>query len=411
MLMTFEERRIIMLRRILTAAIAVLLTVIGLILMEKLLPQISYFLGYNIHSTGLLGYSYIHWLFAIVSVLFFGWVGWVITPFLIRFLLKYSEIVASVLAKAPSADIIVSLIGVLVGLVLANLIGAPFSRLPIVGPYIPIVLSIVLALTGAKVASHKSKDILGLFYRSRPQGKDPAVVTEETAQDQREETVIDADALPVSLAASNKLLDTSVIIDGRISDILKTGFLEGNLVIPHFVLDELQRLSDSSDNLKRAKGRRGLDFIHELQEVFSHVVIVNDMEYEMIQDVDSKLIALAKDTGSMIVTNDFNLNKVASIQGIRVLNINDLANAVKPVVIPGEEMTVYLLREGKESGQAVAYLQDGTMIVVEGGRKYIGNKIRIAVTSVLQTSAGRMIFAKVPKNHDVRDVLAGAEGT
>ena len=400
-----------MLRRILTAAIAVLLTVIGLILMEKLLPQISYFLGYNIHSSGLLGYSYIHWLFAIVSVLFFGWVGWVITPFLIRFLLKYSEIVASVLAKAPSADIIVSLIGVLVGLVLANLIGAPFSRLPIVGPYIPIVLSIILALTGAKVASHKSKDILGLFYRSRPQGKDPAVVTEETALDQREETVIDADALPVSLAASNKLLDTSVIIDGRISDILKTGFLEGNLVIPHFVLDELQRLSDSSDNLKRAKGRRGLDFIHELQEVFSHVVIVNDMEYEMIQDVDSKLVALAKDTGSMIVTNDFNLNKVASIQGIRVLNINDLANAVKPVVIPGEEMTVYLLREGKESGQAVAYLQDGTMIVVEGGRKYIGNKIRIAVTSVLQTSAGRMIFAKVPKNHDVRDVLAGAEET
>ena len=400
-----------MLRRILTAAIAVLLTVIGLILMEKLLPQISYFLGYNIHSTGLLGYSYIHWLFAIVSVLFFGWVGWVITPFLIRFLLKYSEIVASVLAKAPSTDIIVSLIGVLVGLVLANLIGAPFSRLPIVGPYIPIVLSIILALTGAKVASHKSKDILGLFYRSRPQGKDLPAGTEEMVQGQQEETVLDVDSLPVELAASNKLLDTSVIIDGRISDILKTGFLEGNLVIPRFVLDELQRLSDSSDNLKRAKGRRGLDFIHELQEVFSHVVIVNDMGYEMIQDVDSKLIALAKDTGSMIVTNDFNLNKVASIQGIRVLNINDLANAVKPVVIPGEEMTVYLLREGKESGQAVAYLQDGTMIVVEGGRKYIGNKIRIAVTSVLQTSAGRMIFAKVPKNHDVRDVLAGAEGT
>ena len=400
-----------MLRRILTAAIAVLLTVTGLILMEQLLPQISYFLGYNIHSTGLLGYSYIHWLFAIVSVLFFGWIGWVITPFLIKFLLKYSEIVASVLAKAPSADIIVSLIGVLVGLILANLIGAPFSRLPIVGPYIPVVLSIVLALTGAKVASHKSKDILGLFYRSRPQGKDLPAGTEEMVQGQQEETVLVVDSLPVELAASNKLLDTSVIIDGRISDILKTGFLEGNLVIPHFVLDELQRLSDSSDNLKRAKGRRGLDFIHELQEIFPHVVIVNDMEYEMIQDVDSKLIALAKDTGAMIVTNDFNLNKVASIQGIRVLNINDLANAVKPVVIPGEEMTVYLLREGKESGQAIAYLQDGTMIVVEGGRKYIGNKIRIAVTSVLQTSAGRMIFAKVPKNHDVRDILAGAEGT
>ena len=399
-----------MLRRILTAAIAVVLTVTGLILMEQLLPQISYFLGYSIHSKGVLGYSYIHWLFAIVSVLFFSWIGWVITPFLIKYLLKYSEVVASVLAKAPSADIIVSLIGVLVGLILANLIGAPFSRLPIVGSYIPIILSIVLALTGAKVALYKSKDIIGFFNRSRPDDNTVPDNGGETVLDQQEETVIDAASVPAELASFNKLLDTSVIIDGRIEDILKTGFLEGNLVIPHFVLDELQRLSDSSDNLKRAKGRRGLDLIHELQEVAGHVVIVKDLEYDAFQDVDSKLIALAKDTGSSIVTNDFNLNKVASIQGIRVLNINDLANAVKPVVIPGEEMTAYLLREGKESGQAIAYLQDGTMIVVEGGRKYIGNKIRVAVTSVLQTSAGRMIFAKVPKNHDVRDMLAGAEG-
>jgi uncharacterized protein YacL len=378
--------------------------------MEQLLPQISYFLGYSIHSKGVLGYSYIHWLFAIVSVLFFSWIGWVITPFLIKFLLKYSEVVASVLAKAPSADIIVSLIGVLVGLILANLIGAPFSRLPIVGSYIPIILSIVLALTGAKVALYKSKDIIGFFNRSRSSDNMVSDNGGELVQDQQEETVVDADSVPAELASFNKLLDTSVIIDGRILDILKTGFLEGNLVIPHFVLDELQRLSDSSDNLKRAKGRRGLDLIHELQEVAGHVVIVKDLDYDVFQDVDSKLIALAKDTDSAIVTNDFNLNKVASIQGIRVLNINDLANAVKPVVIPGEEMTAYLLREGKESGQAIAYLQDGTMIVVEGGRKYIGNKIRVAVTSVLQTSAGRMIFAKVPKNHDVRDMLAGAEG-
>ena len=399
-----------MLRRILTAAIAVVLTVTGLILMEQLLPQISYFLGYSIHSKGVLGYSYIHWLFAIVSVLFFSWIGWVITPFLIKYLLKYSEVVASVLAKAPSADIIVSLIGVLVGLILANLIGAPFSHLPIVGSYIPIILSIVLALTGAKVALYKSKDIIGFFNRSRPADNTVLDNGGETVQDQQEETVVDAGSMPAALVSSNKLLDTSVIIDGRISDILKTGFLEGNLVIPHFVLDELQRLSDSSDNLKRAKGRRGLDLIHELQDMTGHVVIVRDLEYDAFQDVDSKLIALAKDTGSAVVTNDFNLNKVASIQGIRVLNINDLANAVKPVVIPGEEMTAYLLREGKESGQAIAYLQDGTMIVVEGGRKYIGNKIRVAVTSVLQTSAGRMIFAKVPKNHDVRDMLAGAEG-
>lgn len=398
-----------MLRRILTVVIAVLLTVTGLILMEQMLPNISFLLGYSVHSKGLLGYSYIHWLFAILSVLFFSWVGWVITPFIIKYLLKYSELVASVLAKAPSADIIVSLIGVLIGLILANLIGAPFSRLPIFGSYIPIVLSIVLALTGAKVALHKSKDILGLFYRSRIAGKNAPPVNEVTDTEIVQDAVVDTVSVPGELAASNKLLDTSVIIDGRIVDILKTGFLEGNLIVPHFVLDELQRLSDSSDSLKRAKGRRGLDLIHALQKEFYHVVIVKDLEYDMIPDVDGKLIALAKDTDSIIVTNDFNLNKVASIQGIRILNINDLANAVKPVVIPGEEMTAYLLREGKESGQAVAYLQDGTMIVVEGGRKYIGNKIRVAVTSVLQTSAGRMIFARVAKNHDARDVMTVAE--
>jgi len=377
--------------------------------MEQMLPNISFLLGYNVHSKGLLGYSYIHWLFAILSVLFFSWVGWVITPFIIKYLLKYSELVASVLAKAPSADIIVSLIGVLIGLILANLIGAPFSRLPIFGSYIPIVLSIVLALTGAKVALHKSKDILGLFYRSRMAGKNAPPVNDATDTEIVQDAVVDTVSVPGELAASNKLLDTSVIIDGRIVDILKTGFLEGNLIVPHFVLDELQRLSDSSDSLKRAKGRRGLDLIHALQKEFYHVIIVKDLEYDMIPDVDGKLIALAKDTDSIIVTNDFNLNKVASIQGIRILNINDLANAVKPVVIPGEEMTAYLLREGKESGQAVAYLQDGTMIVVEGGRKYIGNKIRVAVPSVLQTSAGRMIFARVAKNHDARDVMTVAE--
>ena len=387
-----------MLRRILTIAIAVILTVTGLILMEQLLPHISFLIGYNVHSKGLLGYSYIHWLFAILSVMFFSWIGWVITPFIIKYLLKYSEMVASVLAKAPSADIIVSLIGVLVGLILANLIGAPFSRLPIVGSYIPIVLSLVLALTGAKVALHKSKDILGLFYRSRSRENVGDKITESREEPLPEDTVVDIAAMPAELAAGNKLLDTSVIIDGRIADILKTGFLEGNLVVPHFVLDELQRLSDSSDNLKRAKGRRGLDLIQEMQDMFHHVVVVKDIEYDMFQDVDSKLIALARDTGSVIVTNDFNLNKVASIQGIQILNINDLANAMKPVVIPGEEMTAYLLREGKENGQAIAYLQDGTMIVVEGGRKYIGNKIKVAVTSVLQTSAGRMIFAKVARN-------------
>lgn len=399
-----------MLRRILTIVIAIILTVTGLILMETILPHISFLIGYDIHSKGIFGYSYIHWLFALLGVLFFGWVGWVITPFILKFILQYSELTANVLAKAPSGDIIVTLIGVVVGLVLANLLGTSFSHLPIVGQYFPIVLSIVFALIGAKVALRKSKDILGVFDRRRI--KEPLYIGsvpggEEFAGERG--SVVDSASLPAERVSANKLLDTSVIIDGRIADILKTGFLEGNLIVPHFVLDELQRLSDSSDTMKRAKGRRGLDLIHALQQEDERVVVVTDLEYEMIPEVDGKLVALAKDTSSVIVTNDFNLNKVASIQGISVLNINDLANSVKPVVIPGEEMSAYLLREGKESGQAVAYLQDGTMIVVEGGRKYIGNKIKVAVTSVLQTSAGRMIFAKVPKSHDVHDMVVTVE--
>lgn len=343
-----------MLRRILTFVIAIILTVTGLILMETILPHISFLIGYDVHSRGVLGYSYIHWLFALLGVLFFGWVGWVITPFIIKFILKYSEIMASVLAKAPSGDIIVTLIGVVVGLILANLLGAPFSHLPIIGQYLPIVLSIVFALVGAKVALRKSKDILGMFNHRRiqetfhaPSGK--AETGEET--DPSAFIPFGSDAVPAERGSLNKLLDTSVIIDGRIADILKTGFLEGNLIVPNFVLEELQRLSDSSDAMKRAKGRRGLDLIRTLQQENDQIVVVNDLQYEAIPEVDGKLVAMANDTGSVIVTNDFNLNKVASIQGIQVLNINDLANSVKPVVLPGEEMSAYLLREGRETGR------------------------------------------------------------
>ena len=402
-----------MLRRILTFVIAIILTVTGLILMETILPHISFLIGYDVHSTGVLGYSYIHWFFALLGVLFFGWIGWILTPLIIKFILKYSEMMASVLGKAPSGDILVTLIGVVIGLILANLLGASFSHLPIIGPYLPIVLSIVFALVGAKVALRKSKDILSMFHHRRPrtmaqeaQGEMPE---ENEAAGESSFVPFGSDTMPEEQVSGNKLLDTSVIIDGRIADILQTGFLEGHLIVPHFVLEELQRLSDSSDNMKRAKGRRGLDLIQTLQQENSQIVVVNDMQYDGIPEVDGKLVAMASDTGSMIVTNDFNLNKVASIQGIRVLNINDLANSVKPVVLPGEEMSAYLLREGKESGQAVAYLQDGTMIVVEGGRKYIGNKIKVTVTSVLQTSAGRMIFAKVPKDHEVRDMVVTVE--
>ena len=191
-----------------------------------------------------------------------------------------------------------------------------------------------------------------------------------------------------------KILDTSVIIDGRIADICQTGFLEGIIVIPQFVLEELQHIADSSDVLKRNRGRRGLDILNRIQKELQIEVQIYEGDFEEIQEVDSKLVKLAKITNGIVVTNDFNLNKVCDLQSVQVLNINDLANAVKPVVLPGEELRVQVIKDGKEQKQGIAYLDDGTMIVVEEGRNYIGKSIEVLVTSVLQTSAGRMIFAK-----------------
>jgi uncharacterized protein YacL len=190
----------------------------------------------------------------------------------------------------------------------------------------------------------------------------------------------------------HKVLDTSVIIDGRIADICDTGFMEGTFIIPQFILQELQHIADSSDPLKRGRGRRGLDVLHRIQKQSNLEVRIVDQDYPKIQEVDAKLIALAKEISAKIVTNDFNLNKVAELQGIPVLNINQLFNALKPVVLPGEVMNVKILKEGKEPGQGVAYLDDGTMVVVDNARRHMGKSVDVTVTSVLQTTAGRMIF-------------------
>ncbi len=196
-----------------------------------------------------------------------------------------------------------------------------------------------------------------------------------------------------------KILDTSVIIDGRIADITETGFVEGPLLIPQFVLSELQHIADSSDSIKRTRGKRGLDVLHRVQKQVDIDVRIVDQDYPNVKEVDAKLIELAKEVHAKIVTNDSNLNKVAGLQGIDVLNINELANSLKPVVLPGEEMNVKILKEGKEMGQGVAYLDDGTMIVVDNGRKYIGRTVDVTVTSVLQTPAGRMIFARLKEEN------------
>ncbi len=197
-----------------------------------------------------------------------------------------------------------------------------------------------------------------------------------------------------------KILDTSVIIDGRIADISEAGFLEGVFVVPQFILQELQYIADSQDPIKRARGRRGLDVLHKIQKMTNITVKIVEEDFPKIKEVDSKLVALGQLLNAKIITNDFNLNKVAQLQGVSVLNINELANSLKPVVLPGETMRVFVLKEGKEYNQGVAYLDDGTMVVVENGRKAMGKNTEVAVTSVLQTTAGRMIFAKTREDHE-----------
>ena len=193
----------------------------------------------------------------------------------------------------------------------------------------------------------------------------------------------------------NKLLDASVIIDGRIADIIEAGFIEGTFIIPQFILQELQYVADSPDPMRRARGRRGLDILQRIQKMTSIKVNIIEEDIPKVKEVDSKLVALAKIMGGKIITNDFNLNKVAQLQGVSVLNINELANVLKPVVLPGEAMNLFVVKEGKEQNQGVAYLDDGTMVVIENARRMIGKNAEVVVTSVLQTTAGRMIFGKL----------------
>ena len=216
-------------------------------------------------------------------------------------------------------------------------------------------------------------------------------------QQQTERGAGGPDAVPASErgGAQPKVLDTSVIIDGRIFDLCKTGFLEGTLILPNFVLKELRHISDSSDALKRNRGRRGLDVLARIQQELRVPVTVDEQDFPDVEEVDVKLLKLAKLRDGCVLRTDYNLNKVAGVTGLRVLNINDLANALKPMLMAGEELTVQIVREGKEPGQGVAYLDDGTMFVVENGRRYVGETVTAVVTTVLQTSAGRMIFTRL----------------
>jgi uncharacterized protein YacL len=308
-----------------------------------------------------------------------GLFGYTIAPLLMKGIVQITKLFEISLHKLPTQDIIAGVIGIISGLIIANLLGASFSKLPIIGPYFSMAGSLILGYLGWSVGTKKKEEVLSALSIFKF-GKDKSKIVPEEKE-------------------SNKILDTSVIIDGRIADICKSGFIDGTLVIPGFVLEELRHIADSSDLLKRNRGRRGLDILNKIRNELDIKVKILEMDFNDIAEVDSKLVRLAQEIGGMVLTNDFNLNKVAELQGVKVLNINELANAVKPVVLPGEEMMVKLIKDGKENMQGVGYLDDGTMIVVENGRRFLGQTISVLVTSVLQTAAGRMIFAK-PKSDD-----------
>lgn len=335
-------------------------------------------LGVLLSNSGLLELSSLQNVLVIIGIsLIFGIIFFLLSSKIKKTGLRIVEAFETEILKFSAMDIMLGALGLIVGFVIAFLISQPLSNIKYVGTIISVISYLVFGYLGIKVATRKKDDVLW------PQLLNIKRASTGKKHDKKKEII------------SPKILDTSVIIDGRISDICRTGFIEGTLVIPEFVLKELRHIADSSDSLKRNRGRRGLDILNILQKDDAVNVVIESKDYGENIEVDVKLLKLAKELGGKVLTNDFNLNKVAEFQGVEVLNINELANAVKPVVLPGEEMTVMIVKDGKESGQGLAYLDDGTMIVVEGGKKCIGDSVVVTVTSVLQTAAGRMIFAKL----------------
>ena len=366
-----------MIRRIVYAIITLLIASVGVLLDNILMgiisiEQLSASLGFPIK---------LFWTY-VFSFIVFGIIGFLLAPAIMKFFIGLFKWLESKLTRIPVYDLIGGSIGIIIGLIIARLLSGSFKDIPFIGPVLSVAVSIFLAYIGFVVGVKRKEDFLA-FFSFFPKFK------AEKGEKQKELKTPTKQNI-----TGYKVLDTSVIIDGRIADIAKTGFLDGVLLIPRFVLEELRHIADSSDVLKRNRGRRGLDILNQISKESSVKVEIYEGDFEDITEVDSKLLRLASTMNIPILTNDYNLNKVAELHGIKVLNINELANAVKPVVLPGEEMNVLVMKEGKESGQGVAYLDDGTMVVIDSGRRYIGQQITVLVTTVLQTAAGRMIFAK-----------------
>lgn len=306
--------------------------------------------------------------------------GFLFTP---RVTLKPLRRLQSMIQKMPADVIFSATLGLFIGLALSAIAAYPLSLLPRpLSQFLPFIVAVALGYAGLTVSITRPDLFVGLKDRLFPQ-EEPAPSAEAPAPEPASE-----------VCRPTVLLDTSVIIDGRIFDICRTGFIQGELVVPLFVLNELQHVADSADALRRNRGRRGLEILRQLQEEAPVPVRLTDADMAGIREVDDKLIALAKELNAAILTNDYNLNRVAELQSVNVLNVNELANAVKTVLLPGESFTLHVLQEGKEPNQGVGYLDDGTMVVVEEGEPYIGETVEVNVSKVLQTAAGRMIFAR-----------------
>lgn len=348
-------------RKIMRVIIAGLIASLLTVVMEEAIPPIE--IGGSLQIVYELLYSNKE---AIIFVIAFGLIFFTFAGLISD---RMANKVERVLRKYPMQEILMYIIGLAIGLGIANLLSGAiiFNQSIHIALVWTCLLYLGLGYSGIYLVHMKKDEIKGWFNKKGSH----------------------------ALCILPKILDTSVIIDGRILDIVKTKFIEGKIIIPSFILDELRHIADSSDKLKRSRGRRGLDILKEIQNTRGISVEILEVDYKQIQEVDVKLLKLAEEIQGIVVTNDFNLNKVAQLQDVTVLNINDLSNAVKPVVLPNEEMVVTIIKEGKEHEQGIAYLNDGTMIVVEGGRKYVGETKTVTVTTVLQTSAGRMIFAKL----------------
>jgi len=326
------------------------------------------------------------WIIAAVSTI----AAFIITPYIT---VIPSLWIRDKIRAVAASDLIAAAIGLTIGLIISALLAIPLQYLPsYMGRLAPFLAAVICGYIGLTAAVLRKNDVAHLFQTSfTRRGRDR---DEERERERPKKT--EPEKGPATTPFNFQLpllLDTSTIIDGRIADISQTGFINGTIVVPRFVLNELQRIADSSDTMRRNRGRRGLEILNRLQKDANVPIEIVDIEVEGIGDVDSKLVNLARDHHCPIITNDFNLNRVAELQGIKVLNINELANAIKPVLLPGEDIHIKIMQDGKELGQGVGYLDDGTMIVVENGRQYMNTTIEVTVTRVLQTVAGRMIFA------------------